>query len=235
MNAKIFILEDDKGINQLLSINLKNEGFNVITTFDGKEAIETFDHTFDLAILDIMVPIYDGFEVLKHIRKTSFIPVMFLTAKDEEINKLMALGIGADDYVTKPFSIMELIYRCKALIRRSTEYANAEAKSLVIASSLSHGDINMNISKFEATLNGEPIKLSVKEFDMLKFFIENAGQVFTKKQLYEQIWKDIYQGDDNTIMVHISKLREKLLDNTKRPKYIKTIKGLGYRMEEICK
>jgi len=230
MKSKILILEDDLGINNLITMQLHSEGYEVIQAFDGQEAINLFDNTFDLAILDIMVPIKDGFEVLEHIRKSSIIPIIFLTARDEDMDKMRALGLGADDYVTKPFSIVEVVYRCKAHLRRYLNYSNPTNE---LSDSVTHGDIYMQRSTFEATLSDEPLNLSVKEFELLWFFTEHIGQVFTRQQLYEHVWGAEYFGDDNTIMVHISRLREKLGENPKQPKYIKTIKGLGYRMEKL--
>jgi len=230
MKSKILILEDDLGINNLITMQLQSEGYEVIQAFDGQEAINLFDKTIDLAILDIMVPIKDGFKVLEHIRKSSIIPIIFLTARDEDMDKMRALGLGADDYVTKPFSIVEVVYRCKAHLRRYLNYSNPTNE---LSDSITHGDIYMLRSTFEATLSQEPLNLSVKEFELLWFFAEHIGQVFTRQQLYEHVWGAEYFGDDNTIMVHISRLREKLGENPKQPKYIKTIKGLGYRMEKL--
>ncbi|MBI9013510.1 MAG: response regulator transcription factor [Clostridiales bacterium] len=230
MKSKILLLEDDLGINNLITMQLQAEGYDVIQAFDGLEAINLFDQTFDLAILDVMVPIKDGFEVLEHIRKSSIIPIIFLTARNEDMDKMRALGLGADDYITKPFSIIEVIYRCKAHLRRYLNYSNPENN---VSDIIKHGDICMQKSTFEATLNDESLNLSVKEFELLWFFIEHVGQVFTRQQLYEQVWDAEYFGDDNTIMVHISRIREKLGENPKHPKYIKTIKGLGYRMEKL--
>lgn len=232
MNNTILVMEDDLAINNLLSSQLKNEGFNVIQAFDGEEAIKLFNENIDIAILDIMVPKLDGIQVLTHIRKTSVIPVLFLTAKGEEMDKILALGMGADDYITKPFSMMEVIYRIKAQVRRYYAYNNAANKDLE-KEILKHGDLELNTKDYTLKKDGISIELSVKEFDLLKLFMQNIGQVFTKHQLYEQVWEDDYFGDDNTIMVHISKLREKIGDSPKNSKYIKTIKGLGYRMEKL--
>ncbi|MCT4633016.1 MAG: response regulator transcription factor [Firmicutes bacterium] len=232
MNNTILVMEDDLAINNLLSSQLKNEGFNVIQAFDGEEAIRLFNENIDIAILDIMVPKLDGIQVLTHIRKTSVIPVLFLTAKGEEMDKILALGMGADDYITKPFSMMEVIYRLKAQVRRYYAYNNTANKALE-KEILKHGDLELNTKDYTLKKDGISIELSVKEFDLLKLFMQNIGQVFTKHQLYEQVWEDDYFGDDNTIMVHISKLREKIGDSPKNSKYIKTIKGLGYRMEKL--
>lgn len=230
MNNTILVMEDDLAINNLLSSQLKNEGFKVLQAYDGEEAIKMFNDKVDIAVLDIMVPKIDGIQVLKKIREKSVIPVIFLTAKGEEMDKILALGIGADDYITKPFSMMELIYRIKAQIRRFYAYNNSEINEKEI---ICHRDLELNTKDYTLKKNGSIIELSVKEFELLKFFMKNIGQVFTKHQLYEQVWGDDYFGDDNTIMVHISKLREKIGDTPKNSIYIKTIKGLGYRMEKL--
>ena len=193
MKATILLLEDDIGINNLLTMQLKSEGYKIIQAFDGEEAIELFDDSVDLAILDIMVPKKDGYEVLEYIRETSFIPIIFLTARNDDLDKMKALGLGADDYVTKPFSVVEVVYRCKAHLRRYFDF-KPQQKTL----SLSHGDIHVDINAFEVTLKGTPLQMSVKEFELLVFFMEHVGQVFTKQQLYEHVWGENYYGDENT-------------------------------------
>ncbi|MGX8795308.1 response regulator transcription factor [Fusibacter sp. JL298sf-3] len=228
MNGKILLLEDDRGINDLLTMQLRAEGYDVLQVFDGKSAIEAFDETIDLAILDVMVPKCDGFEVLSCLRQKSTIPIIFLTAKNEDLDKMRALGMGADDYVCKPFSVVEVVYRCKAHLRRFFQYAGKPDAEVLV-----HGDIRLNKRTFEATFRGAPLPLHVKEFELLAYFMTHVGQVFTKQQIYERVWGENYYGDDNTIMVHISRIREKLGDNPKSPVYIKTIKGLGYRMERV--
>lgn len=231
MKSTILVLEDDININNLIKMHLTKEGYKVIQAFDGKEAMELFDTDIDLAILDIMVPFHDGFEILDYIRKRSQIPVIFLTAKDEDSDKVLALGLGADDYVTKPFSVIEIISRCHAHLRRYLEYSGNHNKTTLLSKNiLKNGDIKVEVNNYKTTKGNNEVSLSVKEFKLLVYFIENVGQIFTKKQLYEQVWEENYFGDDNTIMVHISRLREKLEDNPKAPEYIKTIKGLGYRM-----
>lgn len=226
MNAKILLLEDDPGISNLLATQLRTENYEIVQAYDGHEAINAFDHTYHMAILDVMVPKMDGFAVLEEIRKTSLIPILFLTARSEDIDKMRALGMGADDYITKPFSMIEVVYRCKAHLRRSFQYTLPTESN-----ELKHGELVLRKDSFEAWLNNNPLQLGVKEFELLAFFMTHPGQVFTKQQLYEKVWQADYFGDDNTVMVHISKLREKLNDSPKHPVYIKTIKGLGYRME----
>lgn len=228
MNGKILLLEDDRDIHHLITLHLQNEGYQVVGAFDGRDALEKFDDSIHLAVLDVMVPLIDGIEVLKRIREKSTIPVLFLTAKTDETDKLTALGIGADDYITKPFSVMEVLYRVKAHLRRNYQYNSTNQN---VGSIFSHRGIEMDIHKKTVSVEGKEVLLNAKEFELLQYFLENPGRVFTKKQLYEHVWDDLYYGDSNTIMVHISRLREKLGDDKKEPKYIRTIKSLGYRLE----
>jgi DNA-binding response OmpR family regulator len=228
MNGKILLLEDDRDIHTLITLHLENEGYQVVGAFDGRDALEKFDESIHLAVLDVMVPQIDGIEVLRRIRETSTIPVLFLTAKTDETDKLTALGIGADDYITKPFSVMEVLYRIKAHLRRNYQYNSANQS---VGNMFSHKGIEMDIHKKTVSVDGNEVLLNAKEFELLQYFLENPGRVFTKKQLYEHVWDDLYYGDSNTIMVHISRLREKLGDDKKEPKYIRTIKSLGYRLE----
>jgi len=169
MSNTILVLEDDFAINQLLSTQLKNEGYKVIQAFDGEEAIEVFNNQIDLALLDIMVPKKDGVAVLQHIRKISVIPVIFLTAKGEETDKLIALGLGADDYVTKPFSVMEVMYRVKAQLRRHFTY---NKKEVVDHEELVHDDLRINLKTFTLLKAGRPVELSVKEFELLSSILD---------------------------------------------------------------
>lgn len=228
MNGKILLLEDDRDIHHLITLHLENEGYQVVGAFDGQDALEKFDDSILLAVLDVMVPRIDGIEVLRRIRETSTIPVLFLTAKTDETDKLTALGIGADDYITKPFSVMEVLYRVKAHLRRNYQYNGTNQN---VGNIYSHKGVEMDIHKKTVTVEGEEVLLNAKEFELLQYFLENPGRVFTKKQLYEHVWDDLYYGDSNTVMVHISRLREKLGDDKKEPKYIRTIKSLGYRLE----
>ena len=229
MSKNILILEDDFGINQLLTSELKSHGFNIIQSFDGEEAINKFNPHIDLAILDIMVPKIDGIEVMKYIRENSNMPILFLTAKDDEIDKIRTLGLGADDYITKPFSMIEVLYRIKAQLRRYYDYNHQQKRQTIIQ----YKDLVLNSETHTLKKGDVFIELSIKEFELLEVLMSSVGQVFTKHQLYEQIWQEEYYGDDNTVMVHISKLREKIGDSSKKPTYIKTIKGLGYRMEKL--
>lgn len=231
MSVKIMLMEDDESISNLLKMHLVKEGYEVVQAFDGKQAVKLYDETVDLAILDVMVPHLNGFEVLNHIREKSEIPIIFLTAKDEDADKVLALGLGADDYVTKPFSVIEVISRVKAHLRRYLKYSGKQSN--ISEGVLANGKIKLEKATMRVFKDDQEISLSSKEYKILQFFMENTGHVFTKRQLYENVWEDEYYGDDNTIMVHISRLRDKLEDDPREPSMIKTVKGLGYRMEKL--
>lgn len=225
----ILIAEDEDDIRSLLSLHLKKEGYNIFEASDGLEALNIFKkEEIDLAILDIMMPKLDGYKLLSTVRTFSEVPVIFLTARGEDHDKVLGLELGADDYVVKPFSVLEIRSRVQANLRRYLNYAPKEKKNI-----LSNGSIKMDLSNYKVTKNDVPLNLNPKEFKMLSIFMKNIGQVYTKKQLYELVWEDIYQGDKNTIMVHISHLRDKIEDNSKSPKYIKTVHGIGYCMEKV--
>lgn len=228
MHINILIVEDEEDIRHLLSVNLANQGYNIIEASNGIEALELFyKNDIDLIIIDVMMPIMDGFKTVSKIRKTSKVPIIFLTARDDETDKILGFGLGADDYVVKPFSIAEVISRVQAHLRRYIEYGVNNSNKAI-----TNGSITIDTENYIATKNNIDIDLNPKELKILSLFIENIGRVYTKKQIYENVWEDIYHGDDNTIMVHISHIREKIEDDPKKPKYIKTIRGIGYRMEK---
>ena len=228
MHINILIVEDEEDIRHLLSVNLANQGYNIIEASNGIEALELFyKNDIDLIIIDVMMPIMDGFKTVSKIRKTSKVPIIFLTARDDETDKILGFGLGADDYVVKPFSIAEVISRVQAHLRRYIEYGVNNSNKAI-----TNGSITIDTENYIATKNNIDIDLNPKELKILSLFIENIGRVYTKKQIYENVWEDMYHGDDNTIMVHISHIREKIEDDPKKPKYIKTIRGIGYRMEK---
>lgn len=231
MSHTILICEDEKDIRDLLVKFLQKEGFDTIACESGLCGYKTFtekSHLIDLVLLDVMMPGLNGYEVLKRIREISNVPVIFLTARSDEEDKLQGLGLGADDYVVKPFSLKEISYRAQAQIRRNTDYKDQSSQTVII-----NGALELNIQQYTLKKNGEEILLNNKEFNILKLMFEHIEHVFTKKQLYEAIWNDSFYGDANTIMVHISHLREKIEDDPKKPLYLKTIRGIGYRMERI--
>ncbi|WP_330665127.1 response regulator transcription factor [Tepidibacter sp.] len=228
MNINILIVEDEEDIRNLLSVSLSNQGYNIIEASNGIEGLELFyKNDIDLIMIDVMMPIMDGFKTVSKIRKTSKVPIIFLTARDDETDKVLGFGLGADDYVVKPFSIAEVISRVQAHLRRYIEYGQNNTNKVII-----NGSISIDIENYIARKNNIDIDLNPKELKILALFMENIGCIYTKKQIYEKVWEDIYHGDDNTIMVHISHLREKIEDDPKKPKYIKTIRGIGYRMEK---
>ncbi|MCP3740490.1 response regulator transcription factor [Rossellomorea sp. BNER] len=215
----------------MVNNQLMKEGFMVETAFDGEEGIERFSkQSFDLIILDLMIPKIDGLECLKLIRERSLIPILIMSAKDGDVNKALGLGFGADDYITKPFSMIELIARVKAAIRRATDYSKVVKK--VDSEVIHFGTLTIDISNFSAHKNGKNLKLTSKEFHILKLFISNPNQVFTKAQVYNKIWNEDYFGDENVINVHIKRLRGKIEDDPSKPQYIKTLWGIGYKLGE---
>ena len=224
----ILIAEDEEDIRRLLSMHLRQEGHTILEAADGAEAIALFSaQEVDLILLDVMMPKYNGFQVLTKVRETSDIPVIFLTARLEEEDKILGLGLGADDYVVKPFSLLEIGSRVNAQLRRFLTYSLAARKTI-----LRNGPFELDCDNDTVTKSGISLDLNPKEFKILALMMENLGKIYTKKQLYESIWEDVYYGDSNTIMVHISHLREKIEDNPKDPKYLKTIRGIGYRLEK---
>lgn len=230
MQKHILLVEDDESIREMVEKYLRMEGFNITSASNGEEAVQKYLKTsFDLMILDIMMPKLDGLEVLKIIREKSALPILIMSAKDSDIDKAVGLGLGADDYIAKPFSMLELSARVKAAIRRATTYSNqVEAKQdmLVI------GELTIDIMNFSVMKKQQTVKLTSKEFAILKLFATNRQRVFTKQQIYQLIWNDAYYGDENIINVHMSRLREKIEDDPSNPQYIKTLWGIGYKLED---
>ena len=229
MQDHILLVEDDQSICEMVEKYLTKEGFSITTANDGEQAIVQFSKgTFDLILLDIMLPNLDGLEAMKIIREKSSIPIVIMSAKDQDIDKALGLGLGADDYISKPFSMIELLARVKAAIRRATKYSSHQEK----AENIIHiGDLTIDITNFSVTKKKEPIKLTSKEFEILKLFVTNRNRVFTKEQIYHSVWNEEYYGDENIINVHMRRLREKIEDDPSKPQYIKTLWGIGYKLE----
>lgn len=232
MQNRILLIEDDPDIREVVVNYLKKEGFCVTQAPDGVSGLHQFlDQTFELVLLDIMLPKMDGLEVMRIIREKSTTPILILSAKDCDVDKAIGLGMGADDYLAKPFSLLELSARVKALIRRATTFSaepeNKEDKTV------SYHDLTMNEDDFTLKKSGEEIKLTAKEFEILKLFITSPKRVFTKAQIYNLVWNDSYFGDDNVINVHMRRLREKIEDDPSNPQYIKTLWGIGYKLGEF--
>ncbi|MGI5854407.1 MAG: response regulator transcription factor [Bacillota bacterium] len=226
----ILVAEDELDIRNLLKIGLEENGYTVIAASNGKEAWEIVQaQTINLAILDVMMPAMDGFSLLRKIRESCTFPVIFLTARADEIDKVLGLGLGADDYLVKPFSMAELIARVAAQLRRSNEYLSQSQKGKAPAI-VTYGDLSLDKDKCCAYRAGNLIDLDAKEYLLLLFFMEHPEKVFTKRQLYQAVWNGEYYEDDNTVMVHISRLRSKIEAEPQKPRYLKTIRGIGYKL-----
>lgn len=231
---KILIVDDEKPISDIIKFNLTKEGYETVTAFDGREAIAKFEEENpDLIILDLMLPELDGLEVAKEVRKTSHIPIIMLSAKDSEFDKVIGLEIGADDYVTKPFSNRELLARVKAHLRRTEniESAVAEENASSSNSEITIGDLKILPDAFLAQKRGEDIELTHREFELLHHLATHMGQVMTREYLLETVWGYDYFGDVRTVDVTIRRLREKIEDTPSRPEYILTRRGVGYYMK----
>lgn len=228
MSHHILLVEDDISIQEMVETYLVKEGFQVTIASDGEEGVTAFlKGSFDLIILDIMMPKLDGLEVVRIIREKSAVPILMMSAKDTDVDKAVGLGLGADDYICKPFSMIELAARVKAGIRRSTKYSAVESKDEAIQI----GDLIIDPINFTVEKKGRQLKLTLKEFEILKLFVKNQNRVFTKAQIYTLVWNEEYYGDDNVINVHMRRLREKIESDPSNPEYIKTLWGIGYKLE----
>lgn len=231
---KILIVDDEKPISDIIKFNLTKEGYETVIAFDGREAVAKFEQENpDLIILDLMLPELDGLEVAKEVRKTSHIPIIMLSAKDSEFDKVIGLEIGADDYVTKPFSNRELLARVKAHLRRTEniETAVAEENATSSSSHLVIGDLKILPDAFVAEKRGQEIELTHREFELLHHLATHMGQVMTREHLLETVWGYDYFGDVRTVDVTVRRLREKIEDTPSRPEYILTRRGVGYYMK----
>ncbi|AOY15941.1 VanA-type vancomycin resistance DNA-binding response regulator VanR [Bacillus pacificus] len=231
MSDKVLIVEDEHEIADLVELYLKNENYTVFKYYTAKEALECIDkNVLDLAILDIMLPDVSGLTICQKIRDKYNYPIIMLTAKDTEIDKITGLTIGADDYITKPFRPLELIARVKAQLRRYKKYNGVTAQNENV---IVHSGLVINISTHECSLNEKPLSLTPTEFSILRILCENKGNVVSSEQLFHEIWGDEYfSKSNNTITVHIRHLREKMNDTVDNPKYIKTVWGIGYKIEK---
>lgn len=230
---KILLVEDDSEIRVMVKRYLESENFEVICAADGQEACVKFEsEDVTLVLLDLMIPKLSGMDVLEFIRKRSTVPIIIMSAKDSDSDITLGLGLGADDYITKPFSLTQVLARIKANIRRTTQYTNTNTPALE-AEILSIGELVMNISDYTVTKAGQQLELTAKEFDILKLFLKNPKKVYTKAQIYSIVWNDAYLGDENAVNVHISRLRNKIEANPREPKYIVTVWGIGYKLGEL--
>ena len=224
----ILIVEDEVSFSEALAFLLEKEGFQVSVAENGREAIEKFDEKgADLILLDLMIPEVSGTEVCRIIRTKSQVPIIMLTAKDAEIDKVVGLELGADDYVTKPYSSRELLARIKAVLRRN----GGTSDSITEAGIISVGPIRMDIDKHLVTIKSAQVSLPLKEFELLEFLLRNSGRVLTRNQLIDRVWGSDYFGDTKTLDVHIKRLRAKIEEDPANPKIIHTIRGLGYKLE----
>jgi len=235
MSVKVLLVEDEKSIADGIIYNLKNEGLKVTHVDDGKIAIDIFNEEhFDLIILDIMLPEVSGLEICKAIRKSSNVPIIMLTAKDDENDKISGLEMGADDYITKPFSVKELISRVKAVLRRTknSELLRGIDEYLNFAKEITIGNIAMNPLRYEAKIDNEIIELRPREFELLYYLCENAGNIVSRDKLFSKVWGYSFAGNSKTLDVHIQRIRERIEVNPKSPKRLVTIRGVGYKLND---
>ena len=225
-NKKILVVDDEKPISDIIKFNLVKEGFNVICAFDGEEALKmVYQVQPDLVILDVMLPKYDGFQVCRKIRESFNMPIIMLTAKEEEVDKVLGLELGADDYITKPFGMRELIARIKANLRRIDITTLPEVKDKKIITS---DNLIVDLERYEVKKGEEIIELTLREFELLKFLAMQDNQIFTREQLLKDVWGYEYFGDIRTVDVTVRRLREKIEDDSSSPKFIMTKRGVGY-------
>lgn len=233
---RILLIEDDEAISEMVKSYLVKEGYEIEAAFDGEAAERAFRTRgpFDLVLLDLMLPKRSGTDILQTIRAGSLVPVLIMSAKDSDVDKALGLGFGADDYITKPFSMIELAARVKAAIRRAGyTVPNIQAEAPMPERQLiTMGRLSVDLDNFCALKNGEEVKLTSKEFHILKLFVTHPGRVFTKAQIYASVWAEDYFGDENVINVHMRRLREKIEDDPSHPEYIKTLWGIGYKLGE---
>lgn len=224
MAKNILIVEDEKPIAEIVKFNLEKEGYKVIIAHDGEDGLhKAITLNPDLILLDVMLPKLDGFQVCRKVRETSTVPILMLTAKEEEVDKVLGLEMGADDYITKPFGMRELLARVKANLRRNDIGIGNKTEGV-----LATGGITIDFAKYEVRKNDNVIELTSREFELLKFLAVQAEQVFTREQLLKQVWGYEYYGDIRTVDVTVRRLREKVEDNSGNPEYIMTKRGVGY-------
>lgn len=222
---KVLVIEDEEGLGEALAYQLGREGYEVVRETDGAAGLERFKTSgADLVLLDLMLPTMAGEDVCREIRRTSSVPIIMLTARDTEVDKVVGLELGADDYVTKPFSTRELIARVKAVLRRAANDPSEEGPRV-----LEGGGIRLDSERFEATVRGEEVHLPRKEFELLELLMENAGRVLTRETLIDRVWGSDYYGDTRTLDVHVKRLRGKCEEDPHHPKHLMTVRGLGYK------
>ena len=227
----VLVCDDDKEIVDAIDIYLSQEGYYILKAYDGLQAVSMMEkHEIQLLIIDIMMPKLDGLRATLKIREKSSIPIIILSAKSEDADKILGLNIGADDYVTKPFNPLELVARVKSQLRRYTKLGNAAEDAQKVYQT---GGLVMNDDLKEVTVDGEPVKLTPIEYNILLLLVKNQGKVFSINQIYESIWNEDAIGADNTVAVHIRHIREKIEINAKEPRYLKVVWGIGYKVEKL--
>lgn len=227
---RILVVDDDRDIVAALEIYLTTSGYQVCKAYNGREALEVLrDNTVDLVLMDVMMPQMDGIAATKKIRETSNVPILFLTAKSEDVDMINGLNVGADDYITKPFKPMEVLARVKSHLRRYTQLGGQVKEQDNL---LTVGPICLDDGAKRVSVDGEPVSLTPLEYSILRLLMKNAGQVFSTGQIYEQVWNDPVLGSENTVAVHIRHLREKIEIDPAHPRYLKVVWGLGYKMEK---
>ena len=225
--TRILLVEDEESLAEPLAFLLGKEGFDVVWAADGAQALVEFEaHDIDIVLLDLMLPGMSGTDVCKQLRAISSVPVIMVTARDSEIDKVVGLELGADDYVTKPYSSRELIARIRAVLRRGGDTEEIPAQSV-----LSGGRVRMDVERHTVTVAGTPVNLPLKEFDLLEYLLRNAGRVLTRGQLIDRVWGADYVGDTKTLDVHVKRLRSKIEEEPSRPRHLITVRGLGYKFE----
>ncbi|MFJ8458624.1 response regulator transcription factor [Lysinibacillus xylanilyticus] len=226
----ILIVDDEKDIRNLIAIYLKNEGFDVLEASDGEEGLNLLKkHKVHLIVLDIMMPNVDGIEMCMKVREIAEMPIIMLSAKSQDMDKITGLTLGADDYVTKPFNPLELIARIKSQLRR---YIKMNRLDMLNENEIEIGDMRINTATHEVIVNNEKVKLTPREFSVLELLARNQGMVMSAEQIYERVWKEEAIQSENTVMVHIRKIRERIETNPRNPQYIKTVWGVGYKIEK---
>jgi two-component system, OmpR family, response regulator RegX3 len=223
--TKVLVVEDEESYSDALAYLLRKEGYEVTLAATGLDAIAEFDrHGADIVLLDLMLPGLPGTEVCRHIRKTSKVPVIMVSAKDDEVDKVVGLELGADDYITKPYSQRELVARIRAVLRRN---ADGERAALILEA----GRIRMDVERHQVTVGGDDQRLPLKEFELLELFLRNPGRVLTRSQLIERVWGADYVGDTKTLDVHVKRLRAKVEVDPSNPELLVTVRGMGYKLE----
>jgi two-component system response regulator RegX3 len=226
--TRVLVVEDEQSLREPLVYLLNKEGFTTVEAEDGSQAVSLFEQgNIDLVLLDLMLPGISGNEVCRIIRQTSQVPIIMLTAKDSEIDKVVGLEIGADDYVTKPYSTRELLARMKAVLRRNTEAVVQDATPGIIEA----GSVRMDLDRHIVEVHGEKVSMPLKEFELLELLLENANRVLTRGQIIDRVWGSNYFGDTKTLDVHIKRIRSKIEDDPARPVHLLTVRGLGYKFE----